>query len=263
MSGVKWAESTENPWGVPVLDIRSVTLTMLSMSENPRCAKNVVSYHGDDGTGFLLHSPAVPRKIETNVRFRRDRLLADGALFVPEAMEHKWAIYFHKGRILFVRSWLRTGTSLPRSNSLGKRCASLLCKAHLRTQRKRQNSWSRSAFCSRLPSGASPGPITLRSTSSSTTSIQVTSSRAFGRSCATSFGEDDTGRNRVLNAVATTVVELGHQIEGRRNLSPPNSRLTGRTLDRRRFVRDRGRTSVAGPPRRSASTESIRSLRVA
>src|SRR5205823_4917728 len=35
------------------------------------------------------------------------RVLADGVLFIPEAMEHKWALYHHRGQILCVRSWRR------------------------------------------------------------------------------------------------------------------------------------------------------------
>jgi hypothetical protein len=107
MPDVKWVEPADNPWGVPVLDVRPVTLTMLSMSENPRCAKHLGSYGQDDGRGFLGKPTPVARTLMTNLRFQRDRLLADGAIFIPQVMEHKWAIYFHKGQLLFIRSWLR------------------------------------------------------------------------------------------------------------------------------------------------------------
>ena len=106
-SKVKWVEAADNPWGVRVLDVRQVTLGMLSSSRDPLCATNAVSYGQDDGTGFIGQTPPNQRTIDTNLRFRRDRLLADGALFIPNTMEHKWAIYFHQGRILFIRSWLR------------------------------------------------------------------------------------------------------------------------------------------------------------
>jgi hypothetical protein len=108
MSDIKWIEPAENPWGVPVLDVRPVTLTMLSASHDPRCAKNAISYGQDDGACFIDQKPPIQRTVNTSIQFRRDRLLADGALFVPREMEHKWAIYFRQNRIIFIRSWLRT-----------------------------------------------------------------------------------------------------------------------------------------------------------
>jgi ankyrin repeat protein len=41
------------------------------------------------------------------MKYRIDRFLADGVLFNPDTMEHKWAIYFHLNKILFIRSWHR------------------------------------------------------------------------------------------------------------------------------------------------------------
>ncbi len=104
---VPWLAPGDNPWDVPVLDVRPVTLTMVSTSSNRQCAKNAISYGQDDGTSFIGHKPPIERTVTTDVRFRRDRLLADGAVFIPQVMEHKWAIYFHKGQFLFLRSWLR------------------------------------------------------------------------------------------------------------------------------------------------------------
>jgi ankyrin repeat protein len=104
---VRWLEANDNPWGVPVLDIRPVALRMLSTTGDSHCAENALSYFRDDGTSFIGVAPAVSRTISGGIRFRIDRMLADGALFIPREMEHKWAIYFHRGQILFVRSWLR------------------------------------------------------------------------------------------------------------------------------------------------------------
>jgi ankyrin repeat protein len=36
-----------------------------------------------------------------------DRVLADGVLFRPREMEHKWALFYHSHEIICVRSWLR------------------------------------------------------------------------------------------------------------------------------------------------------------
>lgn len=104
---IPWVDAADNPWGVRVLDVRPVTLTMLSASRDSTCAANAVSFGQDDGMGFIGEEPPVNRRIEASLRFATDRVLADGVLFVPREMEHKWALFYHRGSILCVRSWLR------------------------------------------------------------------------------------------------------------------------------------------------------------
>jgi hypothetical protein len=90
-----------------VLDVRPITLGMLSVSRDPAAAENAVSWSGDDGLGFAHDTPAVTRSVPVGLRYRVDRMLADGVLFAPSQMEHKWAVFHHLGRLLFVRSWQR------------------------------------------------------------------------------------------------------------------------------------------------------------
>jgi hypothetical protein len=71
-------------------------------------AANAVSYGHDDGLSFIDQRPPVERTVQLKLRYRVDPLLADGALFLPRAMEHKWAVFHHLGRLLFVRSWQRS-----------------------------------------------------------------------------------------------------------------------------------------------------------
>ncbi len=104
---IPWLPANDNPWRVPVLDIRPVTHQMLSTSKDPQCAQNAISYGQDDGTGFAREVSESPRIVPADLHYRFDRVLAPGALFIPSVMEHKWAVYFHGGRILFIRSWLR------------------------------------------------------------------------------------------------------------------------------------------------------------
>ncbi|HJU40756.1 MAG TPA: ankyrin repeat domain-containing protein [Tahibacter sp.] len=105
--GVRWIEAADTPWGVRVLDVRPVTHTMTSTSADPQCATNAVSFGQDDGTGFIGVEPPARRTIDASLRFPVDRMLADGVLFIPREMEHKWAIFHHRGKLIFVRSWLR------------------------------------------------------------------------------------------------------------------------------------------------------------
>jgi hypothetical protein len=104
---IRWIDRSDTPWPAPVLDVRPVTLTMVATSKDPQMAANAVSYGRDDGTGFLGQLPAADRTTHLTLRYRVDPILADGAVFLPTTMEHKWAVYYHSGQLLFVRSWQR------------------------------------------------------------------------------------------------------------------------------------------------------------
>jgi hypothetical protein len=102
-----WIESSDNPWRIKLLDLRPVTQAMLSTSSNPQMATNAVSYGGEDGTIFWGQKPQIDKIIAANLSIAIDGALAPGVLFMPETMEHKWAIYFDGEYLIFVRSWLR------------------------------------------------------------------------------------------------------------------------------------------------------------
>ena len=104
---IAWIDAAANPWGVPLLDLRPVTQSVVSTSANPERAHNAISFGGDDGTSFVGVSPPSASVAPASIRFRVDRLLADGILFTPEKMEHKWAIFYHQTKVICVRSWTR------------------------------------------------------------------------------------------------------------------------------------------------------------
>lgn len=104
---VSWVLAANNPWGVPVLDVRPVTLALKSSSSDPTHTANALSFANEDGLCFAdADLPAEP-VVTLKLHYKIDRHLPDGVLFKPNAMEHKWALFLHRGRILFVRSWLR------------------------------------------------------------------------------------------------------------------------------------------------------------
>ncbi len=105
--GVTWLAPEATPWKIPMLDVRPVTLQMTSTSKDPQCAQNALSYSFDDGMAFHGANTPTDRRITVSVPYRCDGILANGPLFIPEAMEHKWAIFYHRGEIIFVRGWLR------------------------------------------------------------------------------------------------------------------------------------------------------------
>jgi hypothetical protein len=104
---IPWIAEDANPWGVPLLDLRPVALGMLSTSKDKECAINAMSFGQDDGLGFDGVEPEVSDTVPASLRFRIDGMLADGALFIPSEMEHKWALYYHRSQVLCIRSWTR------------------------------------------------------------------------------------------------------------------------------------------------------------
>ena len=105
--GVAWLLDENNPWPVRVLDVRGLTQTMLSLVSDYDAAANAISFGGDDGTSFLDLRPPNSRTFEAGLQYSVDRMLAEGVLFAPKTMEHKWAMFYHDNRVLFVRSWTR------------------------------------------------------------------------------------------------------------------------------------------------------------
>ncbi|MEW6014055.1 MAG: ankyrin repeat domain-containing protein [Candidatus Zixiibacteriota bacterium] len=104
---LNWIEASENPWGSKLLDLRPITQKVLSWSDDPQMAANVISFSSDDGTSYINQEPESGIEMTADISFNVDPILAPGVLFLPRAMENKWAIFYHQNKIIFVRSWLR------------------------------------------------------------------------------------------------------------------------------------------------------------
>ena len=102
-----WINPEENPWGIKLLDLRPITQTMISTSQNQKMAENAISYGGENGTTFFGIKPKSDKFIDVNINILIDKSLQPGVLFTPNTMEHKWAIYFDGEFLIFIRSWLR------------------------------------------------------------------------------------------------------------------------------------------------------------
>lgn len=66
-----------SPWNIPLLDLRPITLSMISSSKDPQMATNAVSYGGEDGTVFWGQQPPFDKTIipATNGKLRSHSLL--------------------------------------------------------------------------------------------------------------------------------------------------------------------------------------------
>lgn len=115
-----WLPAAQNPWQVPLLDVRGLTQQVTAWSRNPQAASNAISFDSEDGLAFADQHPESARRIPLALRYRRDRLLADGPLFLPRCMEHKWALFHHGGAIQIVRSWQRQVVAIARTAQSGE-----------------------------------------------------------------------------------------------------------------------------------------------
>jgi len=101
-----------NPWGVELLDLRPLTGTLTATSADRLVAENAVSFRNEDGRAFLRAARPEGPLTAANLRYPTEAPLADGVLFNPPDMDHKWALYVLEGRLVVVRSWQRKVTAV-------------------------------------------------------------------------------------------------------------------------------------------------------
>lgn len=115
---LEWIRGAQSPFGIDVLDLRAVALTVVSTSRNPEAALTAMSYGERSVCDFEMTDEEIQEKLPCNIDLCESsasqyayacvRPLPNGDLFLPEAMEDKWAIYLSGTRLYFVRSWTAT-----------------------------------------------------------------------------------------------------------------------------------------------------------
>ncbi|PRP96437.1 ankyrin repeat domain-containing protein [Enhygromyxa salina] len=101
----KWLAADQTRFGVPVLDLFSITGQLLSTSENPEAAARSISWSQSVGAELDGSSLAELEPLACALRYPADPLLGDGLLFTPREMEHKWVLALRDGQVLAARSW--------------------------------------------------------------------------------------------------------------------------------------------------------------
>ncbi len=102
---VAWLAAADNPWPVDVIDLRPFADSMLSTSKDESAARNLTALGASDGRQFLEQEQPAGPLTELSLSYPTDGRLADGVLFAPRRMEHKWAIFHHRQTLMLVRSW--------------------------------------------------------------------------------------------------------------------------------------------------------------
>ena len=99
-----WLPADKNRFGVPIIDLISVTGKMLSASSNPQSAATAMSWASKPVADLELACEPV-ESLPCELRYPAARDLPDGWLFQPAKMEEKWAIAYRGGAIYMLRSW--------------------------------------------------------------------------------------------------------------------------------------------------------------
>jgi hypothetical protein len=101
----RWLDASETRFGVPVLDLISITGTMLSTTGDPALAQRAISWRTSVGDELDPSAVLEREPVACSLRYPADPLVSDGLLFAPSKMEHKWVVALRGGRILLARSW--------------------------------------------------------------------------------------------------------------------------------------------------------------
>lgn len=102
----KWYElGPDNPFPVRILDVRSLTGTVVATTSNKDIAERYLTLRGSDGRDLI---PAIiPESvwIPSSLKFPHNGAPLEGIVFKAESMDVKWDIYIYEGCLLFARSW--------------------------------------------------------------------------------------------------------------------------------------------------------------
>jgi hypothetical protein len=98
-----WLPADGNPFGVPVLDLISITGNLVSTTRNPAEAAMAISWSNRLVADLALDC-AVAESLTCVLRHPAAPDLADGWLYLPPAMEQKWAIAYRTHAIYLIRS---------------------------------------------------------------------------------------------------------------------------------------------------------------
>jgi hypothetical protein len=115
----RWLAADASPFGVPVLDLISVTGNYLSASRDPEIAQRAISWRSSSGDELDVTPLAGVPERRVDLRYPCDPLLRDGLLFCPSEMEHKWVLALRGDDILIARSWLGDVAVLARGRRVG------------------------------------------------------------------------------------------------------------------------------------------------
>lgn len=102
----KWTPiGNGNPFNAPILDIRSIALSMTSTTSDENISNNFLSSRQCDGAKYIDFELESPKSYATNFSYPHNRQELNGVVFKSPSMEVKWDIFAYGEWFYFVRSW--------------------------------------------------------------------------------------------------------------------------------------------------------------
>jgi len=112
----KWYEvGDENPFGVRVLDVRSLTWNVVATTGDQRIAQSFNVQRQSDGREYIDAVIEESQTISCELIFPHNGETLEGIVYKAPSMDTKWDIYIYNSVFLFVRSW--TGQLLYRATA--------------------------------------------------------------------------------------------------------------------------------------------------
>lgn len=101
-----WIEpGPDNPFGIRVLDCRSLTQTVTSATKDPDVASRYSALRESDGRDLKDKVITDSVRISASLQFPHNGARLEGVVFKAPEMEVKWDIYVYDSKFLFARSW--------------------------------------------------------------------------------------------------------------------------------------------------------------
>jgi hypothetical protein len=94
-----------NPFGIRLLDYRSVTGSSVAATADPKIAERFVLLRESNGRELIGAPIPDPVRVSTSLRFPHNGARLEGVVFKADGMEVKWDIYIYDSVFLFARSW--------------------------------------------------------------------------------------------------------------------------------------------------------------
>jgi hypothetical protein len=103
LSEIRWLAPSDNPFGVELLDCRSMALDSPAMEST--ITETYLGDRASDGRRLVGRIPDDAESRECLLRYPFEGTSGDGALFRSMVMEDKWDIDLYEGHLYFARSW--------------------------------------------------------------------------------------------------------------------------------------------------------------
>jgi hypothetical protein len=100
-----WLEADSNPFGIRMLDIRSVTWNVVSSTSDQAIVTRFLSTRGSSGEEFVGRHANHGREIPCSLSYPFVPDFSEGPLFVARVMEDKWDVFIQELLIRVARSW--------------------------------------------------------------------------------------------------------------------------------------------------------------